>query len=271
MSGQARRVTAIAAFAACVSFAIFGAAGAANADTCLTAPGAAGPKGSRWYYRVEWPSQRKCWHLVQSDKRPAKTVKAAPQPEADEEAEAAPASSPPARAAQLDPRPAQPQPAPAWITRNTSSAAETSVPPDPPAAAVPPLDTVAPPVPRLESDARAVAAPSASSPVAARDAETAVIPDGAPTWRLLLAAVALLGFAGAAALLVLEVVRRRTDVLNTAMANAAPEDFGVTPEEPQLAEDPPTFAPLPPMRMQEGDDIEEALRRFTQTWRRRAA
>jgi hypothetical protein len=267
MSGQARRFTAIAAFAACVSFAIFLSAGAANADTCLTAPGAAGPKGSRWYYRIEWPSQRKCWHLVQNDKRPAKTVKAAPQPEADDETEAAPApvSPPPARIAQPDPGPAQPQPAPAWITRNVSSAADTSVPPA--AAAVPSMDTAPPPVPRLESDARPVAAPPTSPPVAARDAATATSPDGAPTWRLLLAAVALLGFAGAAALVVLEVMRRRTDVLNTAMANVAPEDFG----EPELAEDPPTFAPLPPMRLQEGDDIEEALRRFTQSWRRRAA
>jgi len=56
------------------------AVGVANADTCLTKAGAPGPKGSRWYYRIEWPSQRKCWHLVQKDKRPTLAAKAAPQP-----------------------------------------------------------------------------------------------------------------------------------------------------------------------------------------------
>jgi hypothetical protein len=247
------------------------AVGVAHAATCLTAPGAAGPTGSRWYYRIEWPSQRKCWHLVQKDKRPATALKAAPQPESDDDTEvAAPAASaPPARAALREAKPAQSQAAPAWITRNASNIDEASVLRDPPAAAAPPVQAP-PPVAQTESNALpVVAAPLASRPVAIPDITKAANPDGALSpWRLLFAAIALFGFAAAAVLIVLEVRRRRTDVLNNAMAaDVAPEDS----DEPQPVEDAPTFAPLPPMGMHRGDDIEEALRRFTQSWRRRAA
>lgn len=247
---------------------MFSAVGVANADTCLTAPG---PKGSRWYYRIEWPSQRKCWHLVQRDKRPTTAAKAAPQPEADDGTEvAAPAASaPPARTARPEARPAQAQPAPAWITRNASNIDEASVLRDPPAAAAPPVQAP-PPVAQTESNAPpVVAAPLASQPVATPDSVKVANPDGALSpWRLLFAAIALFGFAAAAVLIVLEVRRRRTDVLNNAMtADVAPEDS----DESQPVEDAPTFAPLPPMGMHRGDDIEEALRRFTESWRRRAA
>ena len=247
------------------------AVGVANADTCLTKAGAPGPKGSRWYYRIEWPSQRKCWHLVQKDKRPTLAAKAAPQPEADDGTEvAAPAASaPPARAALPEAKPAQAQAAPAWITRNASNIDEASVLRDPPAAAAPPVQAP-PPVAQSESNAPpVVAAPPASQPVATPDITKAANPDGAlSSWRLLFAAIALFGFAAAAVLLLLEVRRRRTDVLNNApAADVAPEDS----YEPQPVEDAPTFAPLPPMGMHRGDDIEEALRRFTESWRRRAA
>jgi len=33
------------------------------ADECLAAPNAAAPAGSHWYYRLERPTQRKCWYL----------------------------------------------------------------------------------------------------------------------------------------------------------------------------------------------------------------
>jgi hypothetical protein len=251
---------------------MFSAVGVAHADTCLTTAGTPGPKGSRWYYRIEWPSQRKCWHLVQNDKRPAKTVKAAPQPEADDGTEvAAPAASaPPARTALPEAKPAQAPPAPAWITRNASNIDEASVLRDPPAAAAPPVQAP-PPVARTESNSPSVvAAPLASQHVATPDiTKAAANPDGALSpWRLLFAAIALFGFAAAAVLIVLEVRRRRTDVLNNAVAaDVAPEDS----YEPQPVEEAPTFAPLPPMGMHRGDDIEEALRRFTESWRRRAA
>jgi hypothetical protein len=247
------------------------AVGVANADTCLRKAGAPGPKGSRWYYRIEWPSQRKCWHLVQTNKRPATALKAAPQPEADDGTEvAAPAASaPPARAALPAAKPVQAQPAPAWITRNASNIDEASVLRDPPAAAAPPVQAP-PPAAQTESNAPPVAAaPLASQPLATPDSVKAANPDGALSpWRLLFAAIALFGFAAAAVLIVLEVRRRRTDVLNNAMAaDVAPEDS----DEQQPAEDAPTFAPLPPMGTHRGDEIEEVLRRFTESWRRRAA
>ena len=89
------------------------------------------------------------------------------------------------------------------------------------------------------------------------------------TWRLLFAAIALIAFAGAAMLVVMEAMRRRHDVLNTANAtDAEPENW--RDEEP--LEDAPTFAPLPPMGMERrDDDVEEAVRRFLQNQRRRAA
>src|SRR6516225_8195844 len=33
------------------------------ADECLAAPNAAAPAGSHWYYRLERPTQRKCWYI----------------------------------------------------------------------------------------------------------------------------------------------------------------------------------------------------------------
>lgn len=35
----------------------------AKADECLSRPGATAPKGSHWFYRIERPSQRRCWYL----------------------------------------------------------------------------------------------------------------------------------------------------------------------------------------------------------------
>jgi hypothetical protein len=32
-------------------------------DQCLVAPNSAPPSGSHWYYRLEHPSQRKCWYI----------------------------------------------------------------------------------------------------------------------------------------------------------------------------------------------------------------
>ncbi len=286
MSDRARRLAA-AALAACVSLPLFPATGLAAADTCLTAPKGPGPKGSRWYYRIEWPAQRKCWHLVLNDKRQKTAVKAAPQAEADTDddtettlapaANVAPASNvapaanvPPARVA--EPQPATPTLAPApvaprvqtLITRNVSNTDETPSLPDaaaPPAAEQAPA-TVSEPAPAV------IAAPPVSQPVAPTQTANASGADSPVTWRLLFAAIALLGFAAAAALIVAEAMRRRRDVLNTASrADVAPEDW----REAQPAEDPPTFAPLPPMGVARDDDVEEAVRRFVQNSRRRAA
>ncbi len=52
-------------------------------------------------------------------------------------------------------------------------------------------------------------------PVPAADARNAADADGAPTLKLLLAAIALVGLLGGAVFLVMEIVRRRTYVLST--------------------------------------------------------
>lgn len=40
---------------------------AKEADACLSRPGAAGPRGTHWYYRIERPSGRRCWYLGSAD------------------------------------------------------------------------------------------------------------------------------------------------------------------------------------------------------------
>jgi hypothetical protein len=35
----------------------------ARAEDCLASPNSPAPKGSWWYYRLDWPTQRKCWYL----------------------------------------------------------------------------------------------------------------------------------------------------------------------------------------------------------------
>ena len=35
----------------------------ARAKECLAAPSSPAPEGSWWYYRLDWPTQRKCWYL----------------------------------------------------------------------------------------------------------------------------------------------------------------------------------------------------------------
>jgi hypothetical protein len=290
MSDRTRRFAA-AALAACVSLPLFAPVSAANADTCLTSAGPAGPKGSRWHYRIEWPSQRKCWHLVLKDARQKTAVKVAPQPQADadDETEPTPAPNTPAATNAAPARITQPQPAsPAFapapaaprvqtlITRNASNTDQTAQPapwPDPSANAAPQEQTPATaeqPAPSTPAPASAAVAPAqAPQPSAATIPSNVSAPDSGMTWRLLFAAIALIAFAGAAMLVVMEVMRRRHDVLNTAnAADAEPENW----RDDEPLEDAPTFAPLPPMGMERrDDDVEQAVRRFVQNQRRRAA
>ena len=35
----------------------------ARAKDCLAAPNSPAPEGRWWYYRLDWPTQRKCWYL----------------------------------------------------------------------------------------------------------------------------------------------------------------------------------------------------------------
>jgi len=39
-----------------------------HADDCLAAPDSPAPEGSWWYYRLDWPTQRKCWYLRAPDR-----------------------------------------------------------------------------------------------------------------------------------------------------------------------------------------------------------
>jgi hypothetical protein len=66
----------------------------AAADACLTRPGAAGPKGTHWYYRIERPSGRKCWYLGSADQKQRRAERRAtpvptPRPVEEEPAQAA--------------------------------------------------------------------------------------------------------------------------------------------------------------------------------------
>lgn len=84
----------------------------AKADECLARPGTTTPKGSHWFYRIERPSNRRCWYLGPAGQRvraerAARTERAIPTPapapaelRADEQARAqAPAAATSATAA----------------------------------------------------------------------------------------------------------------------------------------------------------------------------
>jgi len=50
----------------------------ARADDCLTAPNSPTPQGSHWYYRMDWPRQRKCWYLRTPDQPPQEAPQVVP-------------------------------------------------------------------------------------------------------------------------------------------------------------------------------------------------
>jgi hypothetical protein len=75
----------------------------AAAEECLSNPGAAGPPGSHWYYRIDRATKRQCWYLGTAG---AKMVR---QSEKNKRSSAAPPAEPVAE--QSEP-PAQPAPAP---------------------------------------------------------------------------------------------------------------------------------------------------------------
>jgi hypothetical protein len=274
--------------------------GAARAETCLAAPKAASPQGSRWYYRIERPSLRKCWHLVQKDQ----TVKSAAAPtapqrdldEADEPASAPAAKMPsanvpaastmslkaPAASAPAIPPQAEVPPPPVTpivknlVTRNVSNTDDTAQPPpDPSTSTMPRTDTPGAPAAPAQTMSNQRAAPPAAEPpavqaAAAPEKASPASSGGGPSLFLLLAALAILGLLAGAAFLVTRIMRRRADVLNRlAEAEALPLEAA-----PELAPDAdaPTFAPLPPMAVAPStDDVDEALRRFARNFRRSAA
>ncbi|MGZ5842923.1 MAG: hypothetical protein ACXWJ8_13470 [Xanthobacteraceae bacterium] len=267
---------------------------AANAaETCLAAPQGAAPQGGHWRYRLERGTQRKCWRLVQKDQNGHNAAtQTDPQGDADDDTEQAPAAQVAKKSAGRV-TPPQPKTSPALITKeasniektgDTAAAAQpaattqpvaTNQPvqwPDPPASMMQRLDAPAasPPPEQTQNDAPAPAALAeqpAQQPVAAADsAAIAPAAGGTFTLRFLLAAIALLGFVVCAMFYVGAVRRRRADVLNKA------RHLNRLPSEVPAGADAPTFAPLPPMALiPPHDDVAEAMQRFNDRWKRRAA
>lgn len=252
---------------------------ASAAGHCLTAPGKPGPAGSRWYYRLEHPSLRKCWHLVlKGGKRPA--VAAAPQPAADDD-EAATATVPtpvPAKPAEQLAEPVKPAPEPVirtLVTRNASNPGTVVPAPDQSFRTAAADDSQNAPAPAEQATepapAPVVAVPqplaAVPQPLAAARAPVTAASGGTSILNWLLAAVALLGAVACAAFFAAEMRRRRTDVLNNVGDDEVlPPDASADESGPLLD---PTFEPLPAMRAPPlEDDVDRALRRFA---RRRAA
>jgi outer membrane biosynthesis protein TonB len=296
MQAQARSILPPAIAALAVSFSVFMASplnSAANAaETCLAAPKGTAPQGSHWYYRLERGSQRKCWRLVQKDQKNQRAVtQTDPQGDADEETEpaaATPAVTPPAakKSAGRLTEPA-PKTAQALVTKDASDTTDATPPvpwPDPPAAMTQRVDAPSPPAPleQTQNDAPAPAAIAQQpiqqptqqpvqqptrQPVAAADsAATVAAAGGTSALQFVFVVIALLGLLACAIFYIASVRRRRTDVLNKA------QHLNALPAEVPAAADAPTFQPLPPMDlMLRHDDVEEAMQRFAERWKRRAA
>jgi hypothetical protein len=286
MSAHARFAFSSAAiFALALSLPFVSLTAASAAETCLEAPKGAAPAGQHWKYRLERGTQRKCWRLVQVDRKVA-SPQTPVQAEGDDDEEATPAPAAPlarravkstdASAAEAAPPPSAPV-IRDLVTRpvsNPSEAAQPLLPPQPAetaqADAAPPPPPVVEEAPPVQQAAPVAAVPAREPTVVSRMSVTADGEDAASTLRWLLGAFAIIGFLVCAGYAVAEMMRRRGDVLNRVV------DRETLPLEvsPQTAprDDEPTFAPLPPMRMSEReDDIDAAMRRIVQNARRRAA
>jgi hypothetical protein len=261
---------------------------AANAaETCLAAPEGAAPQGGHWRYRLERGTQRKCWRLVQKDQKGQRAAaQTDPQGDVDDDTEAAPAPQVAKKSAGRV-TPPQPKAPPALVTKDasniekTSDTAATTQPvatnqpvqwPDPPASMMQRLDAPSPPAPpeQTQNDAPAPAtlAQQPAPQLAAATDSAATVPAAGATFtpRFLLAATALLGFVVCAMFYVGSARRRRADVLNKA------RHLNRLPSEVPAGADAPTFAPLPPMALiPPHDDVAEAMQRFNERWKRRAA
>lgn len=256
------------------------------AETCIAAPKLPSPQGSRWYYRLERGTQRKCWHLVQADqKTQSAAARPAPQLQPADEAAAPPAAAPLAVAEKsLDRLPeSTAQQAPAWITKSVSATPFEAAPPVQPPA---PLDRTAErqtdqtPAPFVVAQNQANPAPAvqappaieppAPQPVVSRQTDTAGPASGGTSiLQFALGALAIIGLLAGAIFGFAAVGRRRADVLNT-----VPRDDEAPLGTRHFGDD-PTFAPMPPMNLMpehDHDDVGEAMRRSPHGgWRRRAA
>jgi hypothetical protein len=271
------------------------------AEACLAAPKGAAPQGSHWYYRVDQNSQRKCWRLVQQDrKNPRAAAQATSGGDADDTDE--PAASPPAKKSagrltapqstetqsavsqSAESQPAAPE---AMVTKDASAGTKDTSDangatqavqwPDPPTSMMERLaDPAGAPVPSTPaandaqapaSDPAPIAEPAVQQPVTAADNAAPVsVAGGSSALQFVFAVIAFLGLLTSAIFYISGLRSRRTDVLDKA------QHLNALPTEVPVATGEPTFAPLPPMNlMSEHDDVEEAMRRFTERWKRRAA
>ena len=258
----------------------------AGAETCLTAPKGLAPEGSHWFYRLERPALRKCWRLVAKGEergaapttargKPQRQVQVEPQGDADDEADmAAPVSAAPPALPQT--KPAQTQAADNWLTREVSGTSASPLPLPPPA---PSADTRAesPSAPAAPAQAAqsantppAIIEPPAAKAAAASKAMQAADPGATPLLSLVPTALALFSLLGCAAFYVRRTMQQRADVMHTVQDESL---LCVEPSpEQSLAPGEATFAPLPPIAAEaRDDDVEEALRRFAENWKRRAA
>lgn len=273
---------AVAIFAASLSVSTI-STHTASAAACLTAPKGAAPEGSHWYYRIERPSGRKCWRLVQKDEGKSAAARKTAQPDTDDDDEAPTGSVANAAPERVVPdtttEQVKPAPAPViktLVTRNVSNTelAAQAWPSTEPSANAAPV-TESSPAPAAQPPAtRDEAAPAADvlQPVPAiQKTVTASSADEAPALRLLLGAIAFVGLLACAIFFLIEGMRRRGDVVISMRPD--PESPSLAPQlEPVLATDAPTFAPLPPMAMvPRHDDVEDALRRLREIAKRRAA
>jgi hypothetical protein len=250
----------VGALVALLSFSALPTSSGAAAETCIAAPKAPAPQGSHWYYRLDRATQRKCWHLVKLDREPQGSAKrAAPQGEPADEAEVAPAAG--TSRAQ--------SPRHGWLTRSASAVPEAaapaqgtpdraSEPADDQATAPPPVSAAPPPIPGAQEQANEATAPVQAelkqANVAAQDSAAGAA--GRGTTQFVFLAIAGIGLLAAAIFLIVDLRRRRTDVLT----RIAPAD--ITSFEAPEADDAPTFSALPPMRlMPQHDDVDEALQR----------
>jgi hypothetical protein len=168
------------------------------ADECLAAPNAAAPAGSHWYYRLERPTQRKCWYIGEAGRAvhsASPNLRATAKPPAPASAQVAVDQS-----TQPEPNePEMPRTQSAWAPSNPApTVAFVAQAPDSPAAASEQAvayraNVEAPPAnaapQAAEAGEAAAPAPQASAKEAAKSAAS-------KSSRMLLLVPAALAFAG---------------------------------------------------------------------------
>jgi hypothetical protein len=261
-----------------------------SAADCLAAPGPRAPEGSRWHYRTDRATQRKCWYLGRQDR---KVENAAPRALAQiertadqiertaESATVAEGRSAPSAEEQLTQR-TQPEqePVPPWPATNAGDTAFAA------AGAVQWLDPVdtkpdeAPTHARGGEENRIFASRDSDGPGALVEppaqqsvvvADTTAYSFAAAQVPLLLVVTGALGLVGLLMRAIYDVVAARRLQVHVQPYDASPG--GTTCQSPVPStvsmRSPPLLPPMEPIHRH--DDVEDALRHFSRSWNRRAA